>query len=127
MSWTLHNRSPVDERLTTDHLTVANTLGGDRIRHLIGLSSSPNLHMVSTTGRTSGTSNVASAIPGTGRGFAVVVDAPVSESLPEMAAAAIEERLGAANAVEVRVVWEPPWSPAMMREDAAGVLGFRVR
>ena len=52
---------------------------------------------------------------------------PASESLPEMAAVAIEERLGAATAVEVRVVWEPPWSPAMMREDAAGVLGFRLR
>jgi metal-sulfur cluster biosynthetic enzyme len=52
---------------------------------------------------------------------------PASESLPEMAAVAIEERLGAATAVEVRVVWEPPWSPAMLREDAAGVLGFRLR
>ena len=52
---------------------------------------------------------------------------PASESLPEMARAAIEEQLGAATAVEVRVVWEPPWSPAMMREDAAGVLGFRLR
>jgi len=51
---------------------------------------------------------------------------PASESLPEMAAVAIEERLGA-TAVEVRVVWEPPWSPAMLREDAAGVLGFRLR
>lgn len=52
---------------------------------------------------------------------------PASESLPDMAREAIEEVLGTAAAVEVRVVWEPPWSPAMMGEDAAGALGFRSR
>ena len=52
---------------------------------------------------------------------------PASESLPEMARAAIEENWAPRSPVVVRVVWEPPWSPAMMREDAAGVLGFRLR
>jgi metal-sulfur cluster biosynthetic enzyme len=52
---------------------------------------------------------------------------PASESLPDMAKEAIEQVLGTATAVQVRVVWEPPWSPAMMGEDAAGALGFRPR
>ena len=52
---------------------------------------------------------------------------PASESLPDMAKEAIEQVLGTAAAVQVRVVWEPPWSPAMMGEDAAGALGFRPR
>ena len=50
---------------------------------------------------------------------------PASESLPEMARMALQEALGPV-AVEVRVVWEPPWSPAMMNNDAASALGFRV-
>jgi len=29
--------------------------------------------------------------------------------------------------VEVRVVWDPPWSPAMIDEDAARALGFRAQ
>jgi hypothetical protein len=24
-------------------------------------------------------------------------------------------------------VWDPPWSPAMMDDDAAGALGLRIR
>jgi metal-sulfur cluster biosynthetic enzyme len=52
---------------------------------------------------------------------------PASESLPDMAKEAIEEVLGTGAAVEVRVVWEPPWSPAMMGGDAAGALGLRSR
>jgi len=52
---------------------------------------------------------------------------PASESLPEMARAAIEQQLDVTAAVEVRVVWEPPWSPAMMRAEAADALGFRER
>lgn len=50
---------------------------------------------------------------------------PASESLPEMARMALQEALGPV-AVEVRVVWDPPWSPAMMNDDAASVLGFRA-
>jgi len=49
---------------------------------------------------------------------------PASESLPEMARAAIAQSLGNQEAVEVRTVWDPPWSPALMDEDAAVALGF---
>jgi metal-sulfur cluster biosynthetic enzyme len=52
---------------------------------------------------------------------------PASESLPEIARATIEEAVGAAFPVEVRVVWDPPWSPAMMDDEAARRLGFRAR
>ncbi len=52
---------------------------------------------------------------------------PASESLPAMARLAIIGALGEAAAVDVRVVWDPPWSPAMMCDDAAGALGFRAR
>ncbi|MGH9107103.1 MAG: metal-sulfur cluster assembly factor [Acidimicrobiales bacterium] len=52
---------------------------------------------------------------------------PASESLPEMAREAILDATGAAVAVDVRVVWDPPWSPAMMDGAAAAALGFRAR
>lgn len=52
---------------------------------------------------------------------------PASESLPELARAAAADAVGATVPVDVRVVWEPPWSPAMMDAEAAGALGFRVR
>jgi metal-sulfur cluster biosynthetic enzyme len=52
---------------------------------------------------------------------------PASESLPEMARAAIAESLGTASAPEVRVVWDPPWSPEMIDTDEPGGRGFRVR
>jgi metal-sulfur cluster biosynthetic enzyme len=52
---------------------------------------------------------------------------PASESLPEMARAAIVESVGDPVAVDVRVVWDPPWSPALMDAEAAATLGFRVR
>lgn len=52
---------------------------------------------------------------------------PASETLPEMARAAVTEAVGEAAAVEVRVVWEPPWSPAMIDDMAAADLGFRIR
>jgi metal-sulfur cluster biosynthetic enzyme len=52
---------------------------------------------------------------------------PASESLPEMARAAVADALHGGGGVDVRVVWDPPWSPAMMCDDAAGVLGFRSR
>lgn len=50
---------------------------------------------------------------------------PVSESLPEIAKAAVAEAAGGGTAVDVRVVWDPPWSPAMMDPAAAAALGFR--
>ena len=43
-----------------------------------------------------------------------------------MARTAIQEALGGAASVEVHVVWDPPWSPAMMDDEAAGALGFRL-
>lgn len=52
---------------------------------------------------------------------------PVSESLPEEARVAVQEAVGLAAAVEVQVVWDPPWSPAMMDDEAASLLGFRRR
>lgn len=52
---------------------------------------------------------------------------PAAESLPELARAAVADAVGSTVPVDVRVVWEPPWSPAMMDAEAAGALGFRVR
>ena len=52
---------------------------------------------------------------------------PASEVLPEMARAAITDAVDGAVEVDVRVVWDPPWSPAMIDEDAARALGFRAR
>lgn len=52
---------------------------------------------------------------------------PASEVLPEMARAAIADAVDGAVGVEVQVVWDPPWSPAMIDEGAARALGFRVR
>jgi metal-sulfur cluster biosynthetic enzyme len=51
---------------------------------------------------------------------------PASESLPEMARAAIADGIGAATRVDVRVTWDPPWSPAMMNDDAARACGLRA-
>ena len=51
---------------------------------------------------------------------------PASESLSEMVRAAIQKAVGA-SAVDVRVVWDPPWSPALIDEEAAEALGFRIR
>jgi metal-sulfur cluster biosynthetic enzyme len=44
-----------------------------------------------------------------------------------MAKAAIVEAVGDGTAVDVRVVWDPPWSPTLMDEEAAAGLGFRSR
>lgn len=52
---------------------------------------------------------------------------PASESLPEMARAAVADAVGTAAGVDVRVVWDPPWSPAMIDDEAARALGFRGR
>ncbi|HEU5002340.1 MAG TPA: iron-sulfur cluster assembly protein [Actinomycetota bacterium] len=51
---------------------------------------------------------------------------PASEVLPEMARAAIADAVEGRVTVEVRVVWDPPWSPAMIDEDRARSLGFRA-
>lgn len=52
---------------------------------------------------------------------------PAAESLPELAREAIAADLDGAAAVDVRVVWDPPWTPDMMDEGAAAALGFRGR
>ena len=51
---------------------------------------------------------------------------PVSESLPEEARAAVRQVAGDSLAVDIRVVWDPPWDPSMMAGTAASALGFRV-
>ena len=50
-----------------------------------------------------------------------------SEILPEMAMMAVTDAVDGAVPVDVRVVWDPPWSPAMIDEVAAAALGFRIR
>jgi metal-sulfur cluster biosynthetic enzyme len=52
---------------------------------------------------------------------------PVSESLPDQAAAAVADALGPGGAarVELRVVWDPPWTPERLSADAATRLGLR--
>jgi metal-sulfur cluster biosynthetic enzyme len=52
---------------------------------------------------------------------------PASESLAEMTRAAIVRVAGGSTPVDVRLVWDPPWSPAMINAEAAAALGFRVR
>ncbi len=49
---------------------------------------------------------------------------PASESLPEMARSAVAGAVGPGTAVDVRVVWEPPWDPSMI-DTAARSRAFR--
>ena len=49
---------------------------------------------------------------------------PVSESLPEQARTAIVDATGGTVGVDVQIVWEPPWSPTMIDDDARAALGF---
>ncbi len=48
---------------------------------------------------------------------------PASESLPVMARMAVEAALPGTD-VRVDLVWDPPWSPAMITAEAAAALGF---
>ncbi len=50
---------------------------------------------------------------------------PAAESLSELARAAVRDALGPEVGVDVRLVWDPPWSPSMMNDEAAAALGFR--
>lgn len=52
---------------------------------------------------------------------------PASESLSEIARSAVADAVGEGVNVEVRVVWDPPWTPARMDDRAAARLGLRVR
>lgn len=50
---------------------------------------------------------------------------PVSEVLPAEAADAVAAALGPLGlASEVRVVWDPPWTPDRLSDEAAACLGF---
>lgn len=49
---------------------------------------------------------------------------PVSEQLPSEAAEAVRTALPQ-YPVRVDIVWEPPWTPERMSDDALGALGFR--
>jgi len=50
---------------------------------------------------------------------------PLHGSLTAAAEAAIRERDPDVGRVEIEVVWEPPWSPAMMSEAARRRLGWK--
>ncbi|MDE3083300.1 MAG: DUF59 domain-containing protein [Acidobacteriota bacterium] len=50
---------------------------------------------------------------------------PAAESLPELAREAVAHAVGPSVAVNVTVVWDPPWSPERIDADAAAALGFR--
>ena len=52
---------------------------------------------------------------------------PASETLTEMSRAAVVEVMDSSTPVDVRIVWDPPWSPAMIDVEAAAAAGFRVR
>lgn len=49
-----------------------------------------------------------------------------AERLPEMARTAVAGAVGDTAPVEVRVVWDPPWSPAMIDSIAAQAAGLQV-
>ena len=50
---------------------------------------------------------------------------PASQTLPMMARDALAPN--DARAIDVRVVWDPPWSPRMIDADAARAMGFSLR
>lgn len=51
---------------------------------------------------------------------------PVSEMLPTEAAEAVADALAPlGRSSEVRVVWDPPWTPERLSDEAAAYLGFR--
>lgn len=53
---------------------------------------------------------------------------PVSESLPQQALEAVVAAVGDSGVpVELRVVWDPPWTPERLTDDAAAQLGFGPR
>jgi len=52
---------------------------------------------------------------------------PAAESLSAMARHAVAEASSPPRNVEVRLVWDPPWNPSTIDDDAARALGFRVQ
>lgn len=51
----------------------------------------------------------------------------VEMTLPATAKAAVTDAVGGAMPVGVRVVWDPPWSPAMIDHVAAAALGLKLQ
>ncbi len=49
---------------------------------------------------------------------------PLAQRLTEMAEAAIWQHVPGVEAVEVQLVWTPPWNPAMMSATARERLGY---
>ncbi|MBM3556129.1 MAG: metal-sulfur cluster assembly factor [Alphaproteobacteria bacterium] len=49
---------------------------------------------------------------------------PLGESITDQAVAAIRGVVGESASVEVRLVWEPPWSPERMTPEARQALGW---
>lgn len=52
---------------------------------------------------------------------------PVREALPDRVRAAVTGAVAGVVAVDVRLVREPPWSPAMIDPIAAAAVGLRIR
>lgn len=51
---------------------------------------------------------------------------PVSEMLPSEAGQAVADALAPlGRSSEVRIVWDPPWTPARLSDEAAAGLGLR--
>ena len=50
---------------------------------------------------------------------------PLVNYITGMAEAVIRENVPGVRSVEVEVVWEPPWTPAMVSEEAKGRLVHR--
>lgn len=51
---------------------------------------------------------------------------PVSDSLPAEARAAVSQELPTLP-VRVEIIWDPPWTPDRMSDEAAQMLGFGRR
>ncbi len=49
---------------------------------------------------------------------------PLHEYISETARVAVQRHLPQIEHVDVQIVWEPPWSPAMMSPDAKRQLGW---
>lgn len=51
---------------------------------------------------------------------------PVAESLPEEATQVLESVLGPEGyETDLQIVWDPPWTPDRLEDEAAAALGFR--
>lgn len=50
---------------------------------------------------------------------------PVSDSLPEEARQAAALAVGGDHRVDLQVIWDPPWTPEMVDDEALAALGYR--